>query len=284
MTWAGHRYGIPLDVNCLFTFYNKDLFASVNATPPTATTSYADLGKELLKFQGKSVKAIGLSNSAWNNSGLARANGGDLLKSDERGVQINSPRVVAALKWNSELGWKYGVGTSPAPTKRQDEPGFLFEAKQVALLFTGPWDLPDITKSGVNFGTTELPKGLDGTTNGSVQGGGSLFVGKGSKNREAAFEFMKWAAAPPHQIRMAKEMARWPVIADLYSNPATIGANDPSLAPYFSQLKTAKPYKLEAFPEGDKAWSDAVAAAYNGGDAQTLLNDAQSKAAAAIGG
>jgi maltose-binding protein MalE len=175
------------------------------------------------------------------------------------------------------------VGTSPAPTKRQDEPGFLFQAKQVGLLFSGPWDMPDTKKSGVNFGTTELPKGLDGSTNGSVQGGGSLFVGKGSKNREAAFEFMKWCVARPHQIRMAKEMARWPVIADLYADPATIGANDPMLSPYFSQLKAAKPYKLEAFPEGDKAWSDAVAGAYNGKSAQTVLDEAQAKAAAAIG-
>lgn len=283
VTWAGKKYGIPLDVNCLFTFYNTDLFAQVNATPPTATTTYTQLLQELLKFQGKPIKAIGLSNSAWANSGLARANGGDLLKSDEKGVQINNASVVAALKWNSELGWKYQVGTSPAPTKRQDEPGFLFKAKQVGLLFTGPWDMPDIKKSGVNFGTTELPKGLDGTTNGSVQGGGSLFVGKGSKNREAAFEFMKWCVAKPHQIRMAKEMARWPVIADLYTDPAQIGANDPALAPYFSQLKFAKPYKLEAFPEGDKAWSDAVAAAYNGADAQKALDDAQTKATAAIG-
>jgi hypothetical protein len=84
--------------------------------------------------------------------------------------------------------------------------------------------------------------------------------------------------------RLTMEEARWPVIADLYSDPASIGANDPALAPYFSQLKAAKPYKLEAFPEGDKAWSDAVAAAYNGRDAQTVLNDTQAKAAASIGG
>src|SRR5258708_17943115 len=160
VTWAGHRYGIPLDVNCLFTYYNKDLFASVNATPPTATTSYTDLGKELLKFQGKAAKAIGLSNSAWNNSGLARANGGDLLKSDEKGVQINSDKVVAALKWNSELGWKYGVGTSPAPTKRQDEPGLLVVGRQVALLFPCPWDIPDINKMCVNLPTPERPTPL----------------------------------------------------------------------------------------------------------------------------
>jgi ABC-type glycerol-3-phosphate transport system substrate-binding protein len=281
VTWAGKKYGIPLDVNCLFTYYNKDLFQQVGATPPTNTTSYTQLGAELLKFKGQAVKAIGLSNSAWGNSGLVRANGGDLLKGDETGVQINNAAVVAALKWNSELGWKSGVGTSPAPTKRQDEPGFLFKAKQVGLLFSGPWDMPDIKTSGVNFGTTELPKGLDGSTNGSVQGGGSLFVGKGSKNREAAFEFMKWCVAKPHQIRMAKEMARWPVIADLYTDPAQIGANDPNLAPYFNQLKYAKPYKLEAFPEGDKAWSDGVAAAYNGTDAQKALDAAQATAAKA---
>src|SRR5260370_8209015 len=170
------------DGNCLFTYFNKDLFASVNAPTPHATTSYTDLGKELLKFQGKTAKAIGLSNSAWNNSGLARANGGDLLKSDEKGVQINSDKVVAALKWNSELGWKYNVGTSPAPTKRQDEPGFLFVAKQVALLFTGPWDMPDIKKSGVNFGPTELPKGLDGRTKGTGPAAPNLFLRLGQLN------------------------------------------------------------------------------------------------------
>jgi ABC-type glycerol-3-phosphate transport system substrate-binding protein len=282
VTWAGKRYGIPLDVNCLFTYYNKDLFTQYGATPPTATSTYTSLLAELLKFQGKPVKAIGLGNGGWDNSGLARANGGDLLKADETGVQINNPKVVAAIKWNSELGWKYKVGTLPAPTKRQDEAGFLFQAKQVALWFTGPWAMPDVKKSGVNFGTTELPKGMDGSTNGSVQGGGSLFIGKGSKNREAAFEFMKWCVAKPHQIRMAKEMARWPVIADVYSDPASIGANDPNLTPYFSQLRYAKPYKLEASPEGDRAWSDGVAAAYNGTDAQKALDDAQAKAPASI--
>src|SRR5260370_35608848 len=186
------------DGNCLFTYFNKDLFASVNAPTPHATTSYTDLGKELLKFQGKTAKAIGLSNSAWNNSGLARANGGDLLKSDEKGVQINSDKVVAALKWNSALGWECNVGTSAAPTKRQDEPGFLFVAKQVALLFTGPWDMPDIKKSGVNFGTTELPKGLDGNSNGAVPGGGSPFVGKGPEDHEAPPGFVEGGGAQPH--------------------------------------------------------------------------------------
>jgi hypothetical protein len=39
---------------------------------------------------------------------------------------------------------------------------------------------------------------------------------------------------------------------------------------------------MEAYPEGDTAWSDAVASAYTGTDAQKALDAAQTKAAAAI--
>lgn len=281
VTWGGRRYGVPLDVNCMFTVFNKDLFGQVGATPPTSTTTWPQLRQELLKFAGRGVFGIGLSNSAWNNFGFVRSNGGDLLNAQENSATINMPQNVAVMKLLSELGWKDKVGSNPTPTKRQDEPTALFLARQSAVLLTGPWDLPDIKKSGLNAGTTELPKGMTGSSNGSVQGGGSLFVGKGSKHRAAAFEFMKWCVTVPHQLRMVKEMGRWPVIKSVYSD-ASIGASDPLVQPYFSQLKTAVPYTLEAYPEGDKAWSDAVAAAYNGADAQQALDNAQKTASAAV--
>ncbi len=84
---------------------------------------------------------------------------------------------------------------------------------------------------------------------------------------------MKWCVAVPNQMRMISEMGRWSVIKSVYSDPSI--SADPLLQPYFSQLKTAVPYTLEAYPEGDKAWSDALAAAYNGSDAQQALDNAQ---------
>jgi ABC-type glycerol-3-phosphate transport system substrate-binding protein len=281
VNWAGKKFGMPLDINCLFIVFNKDLFQQVGATPPTSNTTYTQLGQELAKFAGKPVKGVGLSNSNWTNYGLIRANGGDLLDQSEKKATINDPKNIAVISATTQLGYKLQVGTDPAPTKRQDQPTALFLAKQVAMIFTGPWDLPDVKKSGINVGAVELPKGFSGTTNGSVQGGGSLFIGKGSKNREAAFEFMKWATAKPHQMRMVKEMGRWPVIKAAYTDPA-IGSDDPLLQPFVNQLKTAKPFRLEAYPEADKAWSDALAAAYNGTDAAQALNDAQKKAQSAI--
>jgi len=281
VTWGGKKFGVPLDVGCLFCIFNKDLFTSVGAAPPTATTTYPQLLEQLLKFQEQPVQAVGLSTGAWSNFGLIRANGGDLLNAAENGPTLNDPKTVAALRWNSDLATKYHIGIIPASNKRQDQPLALFEAKKIALLFTGPGDLPDIRKSGINFGTAELPKGMDGSTNGSVLGGGSFFIGKGSRHRVAAFEFLKWATAKPHQLRMVREMGRWPVLASLYADKS-IGVDDPTLQPYLNQLKTAKPYRLEAYPDGDQAWSQAVAAAYAGTDPQKALDEAQTKAAKSI--
>lgn len=281
VTWGGKRYGVPLDVNCLFTVFNKDLLAQVGATPPASTTTWPQLRQELLKFAGKGIFGIGLSNSAWNNCGYVHSNGGDLLNGQQNAATIDQPQNVAVMALLSGLGWTDRVGSNPTPTKRQDEPTALFLARQAAVLLTGPWDLPDIRKAGLNVGTAELPKGMSGATNGSVQGGGSLFIGKGSRNREASFEFMKWCVAVPHQVRMIKEMGRWSVIKSVYADP-DIGASDPLVQPYFSQLRTATPYTLEAYPEGDKAWSDAVAAMYNGADAQKSLDSAQRAASAAV--
>ena len=281
VTWAGKRYGVPLDVNCMFTVYNKDLLAQFGAVAPTSSTTWPQLQQELQKFAGKGVFGIGLTNGAWNNFGFVHSNGGDLLNDQQNRATINTRQNVAVIKLISELGWKGKIGSNPSPTKRQDEPTALFLARQSAVLLTGPWDLPDIKKAGLKVGTTELPKGMSGSTSGSVQGGGSLFIGKGAKNREAAFEFMKWCTAPPHQVRMVKEMGRWPVIKSVYTDPG-IGAGDPLVQPYFSQLATAVPYTLEAYPEGDKAWSDAVAAAYNGMDAQQALDSGQKIASAVV--
>src|SRR5215831_6201017 len=73
VTWSGKKYGIPLDVNCMFTVFNKDLLAQVGASAPTSTTTWPQLRQELLKFAGKGIFGVGLSNSAWNNSGFVHS-------------------------------------------------------------------------------------------------------------------------------------------------------------------------------------------------------------------
>jgi ABC-type glycerol-3-phosphate transport system substrate-binding protein len=99
-----------------------------------------------------------------------------------------------------------------------------------------------------------------------------LFVPKGAKNREAAFEFMKWATAPKYQMKLAREMGRYPVLAELYKDPFFTG--QPILQPFLEQLKTARPYRLEAYAQADITWEQSVGAILSGNDPKTILTDA----------
>jgi ABC-type glycerol-3-phosphate transport system substrate-binding protein len=106
-----------------------------------------------------------------------------------------------------------------------------------------------------------------------VQGGGSLFIPKGSRHKEVAFELMRWYLSPVYQMAMVTDQARYPVVASLYRDPRL--AADPLIAPYIEQLKTAYPYRLEANAAGNQAWEDAVTAILSGAPAAATLHAAQ---------
>jgi len=130
-------------------------------------------------------------------------------------------------------------------------------------------------------GTAMLPSGGDPAKFGSVQGGGSMFVPRGAKNREAAFELMKWAVSDPYARRLAGEMGRYPVKRAQYDRPEL--KNDPLLRPFIDTLDRARPYRFEAYRGANTAWIEAVRASLlPGADIPALLKQAQTQAQASI--
>ncbi len=100
---------------------------------------------------------------------------------------------------------------------------------------------------------------------------------KGATHRDAAFEFMKWAVSDRFALRMAKEMGRYPVRTALYDD--AYFSTEPLLKPFLEQLKTARPYKLEAYASANEIWSEAVRDAFTpGSDVEAILNAAQEEA------
>jgi ABC-type glycerol-3-phosphate transport system substrate-binding protein len=80
--WNGTHYGVPLDINCLFTIYRKDLFEKAGLKPPGPAWTYAQARDDLKKLTSSNQFGIALTRSAWDTSGLVRANGGALLSND----------------------------------------------------------------------------------------------------------------------------------------------------------------------------------------------------------
>jgi ABC-type glycerol-3-phosphate transport system substrate-binding protein len=288
--WQGVRYGVPLDINALFTIYNKAAFTQAGLTPPGDGYTFAQLRGDLEKLTpaDRSRYGIALTSSSWGMYGLIRSNGGELLheQAGKAIVSIDDPQVIETVRFMADLG-KQRLGTLPPLQPRQsDHPVVLFSQRKVALFFSGPWDLTRLKQEAppevyAEVGTAPLPIARAGAPGSSVQGGGSLFVPKGAQHREAAFEFMKWAVSDGYAMRMAQEMGRYPVRGALYDDPYFTG--EPLLRPFLEQLKTARPYKLEAFAAANQIWDQAVRDSFApGSDVEAILRAAQQQAQQAL--
>lgn len=287
VSWNNVKYGVPLDINALFLIYNKKMFQDAGLAEPGADYTYPKLladAKKLTKADG-SRYGLSIKQGAWDIFGLLRSNGGELIQ--EQGTRptakLDNPANSKVLQFLADLVNKDKVSLLYA-SSRNLEPVELFKQRKIAMFFSGPWDLKVLERTApdvyAEVGTATLPRGFDGKTTGSVQGGGSLFVPKGAKNKELAFEFMKWAASPKYQLRLAREMGRFPVLSDLYKE--SYFTDQPLLKPYLEQLKTARPYKLEAYSIADLTWEQTVASVFNGSDATISLADANRAVQAAI--
>ncbi len=288
VTWNGVKYGVPLDINTIFLFYNKSMFKEAGLAEPGSNYTYAQLlsdARKLTKADGSRF-GLAIKPGAWDVFGLVRSNGGELL--DETGgtatSRLDDPANVQMLQLLTDMVNKDRVSPQPANAGKRQDPVDLFKQRKTAMFFSGPWDLKELEKNAPEVynevGTATMPKGLDGKTNGSVQGGGSLFVPKGAQHREAAFEFMKWAASPRYQIRLAREMGRFPVLNELYSD--AFFTNNTLLQPFLEQLKTARPYKLEAYSLGDVTWENSIATIFTGSEVKPTLSDANRAVQASI--
>jgi ABC-type glycerol-3-phosphate transport system substrate-binding protein len=122
---------------------------------------------------------------------------------------------------------------------------------------SGSWDLTKIVKDvpGGRFGVALMPRGLTGTTSGTVMGGSSLWIPVGSKHRELAFEFMTLLTSDRYALRLAKEEGRLPVRPRLFSDSYFQSAE---LRVFVEQLATAHPPLLGALHEPSQAFEQAL--------------------------
>lgn len=286
--WKGVKYGVPLEVNTTFMLYNKEIYSKAGLPEPGENYTFKQWKEDAKKIVETKAAPNGLAINfgGWDTYGLIRANGGELLKfeGDKVIATFNDPKVVEVLQWLHDVV-KEKLAPMPGFQSRQsDTPPALFANKVVGGFYSGPWDIaglrnnhPDVFK---NLGTAPMPNGMNGDTDGSVQGGGSLFIPKGSQNREVAFELAKWFVSEKYGLIFAKEMGRNPARAKLYEDP--VFTQDPLNQAFLTQLKTAKPFLLDVYPEAGQVLGDLIREAVLTGDVQGAADRAQQKAQAAI--
>lgn len=195
---------------------------------------------------------------------------------------FNSPQVVEAVQFLSSL-IKSGHAFPPAGANSSNDSLALFRSGATSLFTSGSWDLSTLAP-GLPAGSYEvmpMPKGVTGNSEGSVMGGSSLFVPKGSKHRELAFEFMKLVVSDNYALRFAKEEGRLPVRTRIYKDPYF---QDHRLQVVLAQLRSAHPLLVEAFPVATKAYENALTSVLvDGADPRQALDAAQASAEESLG-
>lgn len=279
--WSSHLYGVPLDTNALVLFYRTSDVNSAKLGVPDFD-SFPDLtrsAKPLTSPDG-SHRAIALPNSYWSTYGWIKANGGEVVDVGPDGVptfSLNSPKVVETVQFLASLV-RSGNAFPPAGANSNSDTLSLFRSGSATFFTSGSWDLATLAapESAGTFDVTLMPQGMSGQTQGSVMGGSSLFVPKGSKNRELAFDFMKLLISDKYALRFAKEEGRLPVRDRVYKDAYF---SDPKLQVFLKQIETAHPLLLEAFPVATTAFENALTSILvDGADTVKALNAAQATA------
>lgn len=271
MTYRGNLYGLPLNYKVVTLLYNKKLVKE----PPKTSAELVALAK---KLSNKASGQYGLAyayNDFYYDSALFNGFGGGVF--DQKGAPtLDAPANVQAfellVKWV-----KVEQILPPEPSSALITS--LFNEGKAAMVFSGPWFLGEV-RPGLQVGIAPLPA-LDEAGGKpmrpwmTVEG---VYVAAPSKNKEAAFDFVKYVTDVEAAQVMALEGRQSPAAKKVYDDPKVQG--DPLLAGFRKQVETAVP--MPNAPEMTMVWSPATSALGTIIRGTSTPKDALSKAQAQV--
>ncbi|KIL38983.1 hypothetical protein SD70_22835 [Gordoniibacillus kamchatkensis] len=196
-TYQNKMYAVPFDVGVWgVLYYNKDMFKQAGLDPekpPVTWSEFIEYGKKLTA-NGK----YGTSNWAGSSESVqcmvdafTVAAGGKLLDDSGKKILINSDAGVKALEFWASLSQ---ISPPGSVGKNEEDAMTLFTSGQTAMAMYGEWGQDTIATRApnMNYGVANLPKPDGGESVGTF-GGFNLAINEKSKNKDLAWEFIKYS-------------------------------------------------------------------------------------------
>lgn len=193
-------YAIPLTTDSRLLFYNKDRFEEVGLdpdNPPASINELEDAIDRLTVFnENGNIKQMGMV--PWTAQGWfytwGWAFGGEFYDEETGELTLTDPKNVDALEWLVSFAEKYDAATitsfDTAQGSNEMDP---FNLELYSMKIDGPFAISNIKQYNpdLNFGVTPIPTPT-GDQFSTWSGGTSLIMPKGAKNKDEAWEFMKY--------------------------------------------------------------------------------------------
>ncbi len=208
MTYRGKLFGLPMFAEAVAVIYNKKLV-------PTFPTTWDGFIKAAQQNTGNGRFGFltDLTN-AYANYGLISAYGGYIFKNnggtvDVKNVGIGNAGAQKAMAALNDLRYKYNLVPEGVTA---DAAKGAFVAGRLAMYLTGPWDMGDVKKAGIDYGIANLPvpPGATGKWSPFV-GVHGVILNAYSKNKAAAAALAKSLVTSDAQVGFNKAGGRIPV-------------------------------------------------------------------------
>ena len=188
--FKGKTFGIPMQYNTMYLYWNKDLFTKAGLNPDNPPKTFTELKQYAAKMTDKSKEqyGFGVATGNANITNFIWSNGGDWLNKEQTKAACNTKETIEVL---AMLQGFVKDGQTPVGMSGADMDNLLFSG-QLGMYINGPWLINGCRTKGLNFGIGAVP----GSDSGYMQnpGGGCAFMVTSSadeKEKLAAYECMK---------------------------------------------------------------------------------------------
>lgn len=231
----GTMLSFPYNSSSPILYYNKDAFKKAGLdenNPPKTWTEVWDAAK---KIKSSGAASCGFTSTwltwiqtenyaAWNNLPWGTNENG--IAATDVELKINAPTFVKHFQEIADLAkdgtFRYGGRTSEAKQ--------LFTSGECAIFTESSGGLGDVVKSGLNFGTGQLPyeAGAQGAPQNTIPGGASLwvFAGKSDEQYKGVAAFFNFLSKTDIQARLHQVSGYLPVTMAAYEATKKSGFYD----------------------------------------------------------
>lgn len=254
--YNGHTYGIPFSTDTRMLYYNKNAFKEVGLDPNKPPATWSELEAAAAKLDKKnsdgSYARLGFSPLITGNwDQWATVNGAQYVTDDGK-PHANDPKVVEAVNWIKK--WTDGFGGYDNFVKFRgtfsSPPNDAFMSGKVAMttdingyISQLNFYRPQVKKAdgsgneALDWGVANLPHN-DSAPAANYSGGFALSIPRGSKNADAAWEFIKCATDVQAITSWARDTYEIPANMKAAQDPVLLA--DPNWQLTIDALKTTK--------------------------------------------
>ncbi|MCI8639388.1 MAG: sugar ABC transporter substrate-binding protein [Coprococcus sp.] len=245
----GKTYGIPVGFTTHALFYNKAIFKEAQIEEPTDDWTWDDLIKAAKtiteKCEGKKGFSFQMKPDPYDFEMYLWSNG-TAYCDDEGNLEgnLNSKEAKEVFQMFQDMEEEgYAVATEKSG-------GDEFRAGSTGMYIYGSWAIDSLNEAEMDWGVVKIPSFAGKGPSASILSSSGLSISKDSKNKEAAWEFIKyWTSEELNTERIGSEQ---PVLYSVVEAEKMM--EKPEYAPFYEMLEQSGDYTPASFKV--ERWSE----------------------------